>query len=228
MIKKRSARLTLLTCASIASLGLLAGASPAAAKTVQKTATVNVCASGAVPIPDFPTTSGGDPGNSPVSSAALAVPVTVPKFKGKPQDGVVTAFNFAGVRITHTFVGDLQLQLVSPGGRVAALAYRRGDVANDGDGYGSGAASCTGSLVRFGDGFPNSILTPGNTGDNPIVGDFRPEQSVGQFVGGPARGFWTLVVTDIDAPDVGQINAVSVNLTYQYKALKKKKKKGKK
>ena len=84
--------------------------------------------------------------------------------------------------------------------------------------------NCSGSRVDFGDAFSTSITTPGNTGlDTPITGSFRPEQPLSTFVGGPARGFWTLIVQDVQAQDVGQINALSMSFTYRYKAKKKKK-----
>jgi subtilisin-like proprotein convertase family protein len=219
MIKKRSARMALLACASVASLGLLVGPTTAAAKkakTVTKTAAFSQCVNAAAPIVD------PDPTTGATSAASAAVPVTVPNFKKKPQDGVVTAITSAGVRITHTADGDLFLLLVSPGGKATVLAANRD---GGGDGYGSGAASCGGSLVQFGDAFATSILTPGNTGDDPIVGNFRPEQPLSPLAGGPARGNWTLLVVDELGVDTGAINAVSLNITYQYKALKKKKKK---
>jgi hypothetical protein len=219
MCRKRFTWFVLLTCAGIASLGLVTGSS-AVAKT--KTATFNQCVSGAIPIPDEGPTSG-----TPTGSAALAVPVNVPKFKGKQQDGVVTAFSTAGVRISHTDDGDLVLNLVSPGGKVVGLGQQRDDSGNSsGDGYGSGPADCSGSLVSYSDAFTTPIATPGNTANAaPIVGSFRPEQPLAAFVGGPARGMWTLVVTDTAGEDVGTINALSLNLTYQYKVKPKKKKK---
>jgi subtilisin-like proprotein convertase family protein len=221
MIKKRSARMALLACASIASLGLFAGASPAAAKVVTKTTTFNQCVNTALAIPDAEDITG-------VATAVTAnVPVSVPKFKKKPQDGVVTALSSAGVRITHTDVGDLQVFLISPGGKLVNLSSFNDDSSNfSGDGYGSGAASCSGSLVTFADAFTTSITVPGNTGaGQPITGNFKPEQPLSTFVGGPARGSWGLVVLDEADVDIGSLNAVSLSLTYQYKALKKKKKK---
>jgi hypothetical protein len=212
MIKMRPARIALLACASVASLGLLVGVSPAGAKTVTKTKTFSSCLDTAVPIPDLGTS--GQP--SPVAS--FAARVGVPKFRGKPQDGVVTAFTSAGVRITHTFDSDLVITLVSPGGKAIALANREG---GSGDGYGTGAAACTGSLVLFGDAFPTSIASPGNSGSNPVVGSFKPEQPLSTFVGGPARGFWTLVVADTLSGDSGSLNALSLNITYRYKKVKK-------
>jgi subtilisin-like proprotein convertase family protein len=220
MMRSSSVRLALLACVSVASLGLVAGASPAAAKTKTKTKTFSQCTSFAIPIPDFPDHMATP--NAPVNSTASAsIPVSVPKFKGKPQDGVITALTDVNVRISHTFAGDLVLYLVSPGGRAVNLAYGRGST---GDGYGNGAASCAGGSVLFGDAFPTPIATPGNTGDNPIVGSFKPEQPLGALVGGPARGNWTLIATDIAHQDSGAINGFSLNFTYSYKTQAKKKK----
>ncbi len=218
MINKRSARMALLACASVASLGLLAWATPAAAKTVTKTATFSQCLNTAVPILD--------PVSSALQAQTASVPVSVPKFKKKPQDGVVTGFSTAGVRISHTDDGDISLFLISPGGKAITLSSQNDDSPTSGDGYGTGAASCAGSLVTFGDAFTTPIQTPGNTGaDAPITGSFKPEQPLSRFVGGPARGNWTLLVLDFSSGDTGSINGVSLNFTYQYKALKKKKKK---
>ena len=98
-----------------------------------------------------PRRSGGQHGPNPAASFALAV--KVPKVKGRPQDGVVTAFHSVGVRIAHTDVSDLALFLVSPGGRAVALATYRDQSSNldsdrqpspSGDGYGSGAMNCAG------------------------------------------------------------------------------------
>jgi hypothetical protein len=229
MITKRWARLVLLACMGCLTLLLLAAPAPAKTKTAQFIQCVNA----AVPIPDGPAP------NSTVTNpaASFAIPVSVPKFKGRSQNGTVTAFHSAGVRITHTDDGDLALFLVSPGGRAVALATYRDQSTNvdpdppydprpSGDGYGSGAATCSGSRVDFGDRFPTSITTPGNTAlDAPITGAFSPEQPLSTFVSGPARGFWTLIAQDIQSQDVGQINALSLSFDYSYKAKKKHRKK---
>jgi subtilisin-like proprotein convertase family protein len=205
--------MTVLACAGLASLGLLMGASPAAAKakkkTVNKTATFNQCVSSASPIQDP---------ESPLASAVI--PVSVPSFKGALQDGAVTAITSAGTRITHTSDGDLVVTLVSPGGKVIPLAVGEG---TSGDGFGSGATSCSGSLAQFGDGFTTPITSPGNTGDNPITGSFKPEQPLNQVLGGPARGNWVLLVADEATVDTGSLDAFSLNITYTYKAQVKKK-----
>jgi hypothetical protein len=229
MVNTRSARLAALACVACASFWLLAMPSAAGAKT--KTAQFIQCVSAAVNIPDGPP----PPFTALNPAASFAVPVTVPKFKGRRQDGIVTRFDSVGVRISHTDDSDLALFLVSPGGVAVALATYRDQSTNvdsegqprpSGDGYGSGPQSCSGSVVRFGDRFGPSIATPGNKGlSAPILGSFTPEQPLSAFVGGPARGFWTLIVQDVQAQDVGQINAVSLSLTYSYKAKKKTKKK---
>jgi subtilisin-like proprotein convertase family protein len=226
MTKKRWGRLVLLVGAALASMWLLAG--PAVGK--KRTASFTQCVSAVVPIPDGPTT--GSAATNPVAS--LPIFVNTPRFKKRTQSGTVTAIGSAGVRITHTDDGDLALFLVSPGGRAVALSTFRDQSGNkddsgqpspSGDGYGSGAESCAGSRVEFGDRFPSSIAMPGNTGlDAPITGAFTPEQPLTTFVGGPARGFWTLVVQDVQGRDVGQIDAFSLSITYSYKAKKKRKK----
>ena len=220
MNKIRCARMAVLASVGCLAVASLVVASSAAAKTRAKT--FSRCASVAVPIPDGPA------GNTdPNPDASLALPVTVPKFRHRRQNGLVTAINSVGVRISHSDDGDLALFLVSPGGRAIALAtYRDQSAPSDapsGNGYGTGAPNCSGSLVQFGDGFSKSITMPGNTGNNaPIVGSFRPEQALSTFVGGPARGYWTLIVQDVAGGDVGQIDALSLSLSYRYKARRRR------
>src|SRR5436189_2701729 len=137
MKEMRSARMAVPACLACIALAMIAGASPAAAKT--KTKVFSRCVSVAVPIPDGPV------GNTdPNPDASLAIPVTVPRFKRRRQNGQVTAINSVAVRISHTDDGDLALFLVSPGGRAIALATYRDDsgppAAPSGDGYGTGAA----------------------------------------------------------------------------------------
>ena len=221
MIKKRLVRAALLVCASAAALGMLVGASSATAKkpktkTVTKTATVTQCANTSVAIPDNESSDG---------YVAVGAPVnfTVPKIKGKPQDGVVTAVNSLGVRITHTFAGDIGLFLVSPSGKAINLTIGDGGAR---DGYGTGPASCGGTLFQFADTGADSIVDVPGSSEEPLTGTFRPFQPLSLLAGGAARGNWTLVAFDDSSGDVGSINAVSVNLTYTYlTAVKKPKKK---
>jgi subtilisin-like proprotein convertase family protein len=217
-MNKRWKRSIVLACTGCIVAGLMVLPSTAAAK--GRTGTYNRCVSTATNIPDGP----ADGASTPNPAGFFATFVRIPKFKGKPQSGVVTAFNSVGVRIAHTDVSDLALFLVSPGGRAVALStYRDQSSDKSGDGFGTGPASCGGSLALFGDAFPTSIVTPQNKGAGaPIAGSFSPEQSLSTFVGGPARGYWTLIVQDVQAGDPGQIDALSLNFNYRYKAKKKR------
>jgi hypothetical protein len=145
----------------------------------------------------------------------------VPKNGKKRQSGVVTSVT-AGVRISHTHDSDVHIALVNPAGRAIALSVGRGGA---GAGYGSGPANCTGSLVGFGDAFTTPISTPGNIGNAPILGSFRPEQPLSTFTGGPARGTWAFVVSDRAVGDTGAVDAYELTVTYTYKQAAKKKKK---
>jgi subtilisin-like proprotein convertase family protein len=209
-MRERATRLGLIGLALIALSA--AGASPASAKT--KTATFDQCVSTALAIPDLNVAA-------PQLGVAVSIPVAVPKFKRKVQSGFVTEAT-AGVRITHTFDGDLVILLISPGGKAVTLANRKGA---DGDGYGTGAASCAGSLVSFSDLAGLSIVAPGNIGNNPLTGSFRPESPLAAVNGGPAAGNWTLLVFDQASADMGALHAFSLSLTYTYNVKAKKKRK---
>jgi subtilisin-like proprotein convertase family protein len=214
MFKKGQVRIAVLACAGVAALGLVV-ASPAAAKAkkkaVTKTATVSQCVSTNSAILD--------PGEG-VAPATAAIPVSVPNFKGAPQDGAIASFVSAGVGITHTSDGDLQILLVSPGGKVVGLSLGRGQTAN---GFGTGTGC--GSVALFGDSFANPIAgaNPSDS-DDPLVGPFSPEQPLNALLGGPARGIWNLIVIDKEDVDEGALNAFSLNFTYSYRALVKAKK----
>jgi subtilisin-like proprotein convertase family protein len=197
--------------AATAVFGVLAMVgTPALAKTTTKTKTVTQCVDANAPI-----------GEQSLASAVLNV--AVPKNGKKVQSGVVTTAQ-AGTRITFPNDADLNLTLVSPGGKAISLAAEDFS-GSPAVGYGTGAAGCGGSLVQFGDTFPTSITAPGNADGDPIVGQFMPRQPLAAFNGGPARGAWTLLVANCCTGDTGTLNAFSLNLTYQYKAPAKKKKK---
>lgn len=198
----------------VAALALLAFAgSPAVAKTKTKTATFTQCVDSSAAISEH-------------GLASAVVNVPVPKNGKKIQNGVVSVAQ-AGTRIT--FPGGasaLNLTLVSPGGKAISLVAT--DTGANGTAYGTGATGCSGSLVQFGDAFATSIGDATNGPSEPISGQFRPQQPLAVFNGGPARGPWVLLVTNSSSSDTGTLNAFSLNLTYTYKATVKKKKKGKK
>lgn len=185
-------------------VGTLGASAPASAAT----GTFHQCQTTDIPVIDFGT-------------QGLGAFVTVPKNAARGQRGAVKQVS-AGVRVTHGTDQDLLLSLISPSGQAIALATARGAA---GDGYGSGAAGCTGALAAFDDAATTPIATPGNVGDAPVVGSFRPEQPFSSFLGGPAAGTWMLVMTDRLAGDTGSIRAFDLAVTYSYKKAKKKHKK---
>jgi subtilisin-like proprotein convertase family protein len=205
-------RLARLGLSVVGVLALLAIAgSPALAKAKTKTATVTQCVDPGAVI--------GEKG-----LASAVVNIAVPKNGKKVQDGIVTAVQ-AGTRITYPGVSELNMTLVSPGGKAISLVAT--DSGADGTGYGAGASGCSGSLVQFGDAFATSITETTNPSTEPLTGQFRPQQPLAPVLGGPARGPWVLLVTNCCENNTGTFNAFSLNLTYTYKA-QVKKKKGKK
>jgi len=213
MTKRRSVPMALLACASVAALGLIAGASPAAAKTKFKTvnAAFSQCQNLALPLvsaEDTPT----PPSPSPVQQVAFSVPKT-PK-DSKPRGGKVTGAT-VGVRITHTFDEDVTIYLVSPSGRFIPVDTGHGGTAEN---FGTGATDCNGTLTIFSD----LATTPIIAGTPPYAGSFKPDSPFAVLNGGIASGVWTVVVADTVGGDDGTLHAVSLNLTYQYKKPKKK------
>jgi subtilisin-like proprotein convertase family protein len=208
MIKKRSARMAMLACASVAALGLLAGVSPASAKKKFKTRTVSgafsQCQNLALPVTDHST---------------HLVQFTVPSpARANPAAGTVGSVSSVGLRLTHTNSDDMAVYLVSPGGRVVPLFLGR-----DGTDLGSGATNCGGTLTTFSD----AASTPIGSGTDPYAGTFRPEHPLSTFNGGAASGIWTLVVSDTLGGDIGTLDAASLNLSYSHKVRKKVKAKKK-
>lgn len=122
----------------------------------------------------------------------LAEPILV-KHKGKVQDVDVK------VRIDHPFVGDLQLVLVSPSGRVVKLSTNNG---RDGDNYGSGAQGCEGNLTVFRD----EAERPITDGEAPYDAEpYQPEEPLSSLEGSKVRGTWTLLISDAGIQDTGAV-----------------------
>jgi subtilisin-like proprotein convertase family protein len=98
-------------------------------------------------------------------------------------------------QITHTFVGDLQIDLTSPAGTTVRLIDRVG---------GSG------------DNFTNTVLsddaaTAITAGAAPFSGTFRPAQPLSGFDGELANGVWKLTVKDLAGGDSGTLSNWSVS-----------------
>jgi subtilisin-like proprotein convertase family protein len=144
-----------------------------------------------------------------ISSVTYAAPIPstdVPKaIPDAPADGVTSTVNvartgtFDRVRVrvgnlTHSFMADLILELVSPAGTRVTLFNRRG---------GSGD-----NLVNtvFDENAPNPI----SAGTAPFTGSFRPEQSFAAFDGQTSNGVWSLHVRDVDPALTGTLDSWSI------------------
>jgi len=91
--------------------------------------------------------------------------------------------------VSHDFVGDLEVSLIAPSGERILLSDNRG---GPGEGY-------TGTI------FDDEAGSPITAGVAPFTGPFRPEQSLGNFDGDSAAGFWTLEIVDNGPTGSGQL-----------------------
>ena len=99
--------------------------------------------------------------------------------------------------LTHTWVGDLKLELTSPTGTIVVLADRPGGTANSGHNF-------TGTV--FDD--EASVAIGAASTAAPYTGSFRPQaDQLSRFDGESQQGTWTLKVSDLAGVDTGNLNA---------------------
>ncbi|MGC8828891.1 MAG: M36 family metallopeptidase [Verrucomicrobiia bacterium] len=137
------------------------------------------------------------PDNDPFG---VSSPITVSGIYG--AIGKVTV----SLHITHSYMGDLTIDLISPDGTVVKLADKRGGL---GTGYGVDCSD-TGRTV-----FDDRALTPIGSGRAPFVGTFRPELPLSAFGGKSGtnvNGIWRLRVVDTTAQDTGNLLCWSLNI----------------
>ncbi|MGA4645536.1 M36 family metallopeptidase [Limisphaera sp. 4302-co] len=141
-----------------------------------------------VPIPD----------NDPAGATSTIVVSNIPSALRKVA---------VSVYITHTWVGDLRLELIAPDGTSVLLSDSNG---GSGDNYGV-ACSPDRRRTTFDDDGPLSITV----GIPPYIGTFRPQQPLATLVGksGDAlNGPWRLRVVDQEQLDTGAIECWSLFL----------------
>lgn len=116
------------------------------------------------------------------------------------------SFMTVDVNITHTYVGDLIISLISPEGEIVVLADRIGFPAT---GFG-----CFGDdlSLTFSDAAPNTAEDLENTcNDLPAAsGEFQPVEPLANFNGDEQFGEWLLFVSDNAGQDVGSITSWSI------------------
>jgi subtilisin-like proprotein convertase family protein len=142
---------------------------------------------------------------SPQSFASTDVPKSIPdanlvgvsstvKVTG---GGTVDNIDVTIGSLTHTFDGDLTIDLTSPQGTTVRLFNRNG---------GSGD-----NLIDTV--FSDSAATAIAAGAAPFTGSFIPSAPLSAFKGEKAKGTWTLTVIDNVASDVGTLNSWSLAIT---------------
>lgn len=112
------------------------------------------------------------------------------------------------LHLTHTFDGDLVIQLLSPDGTTVTLS------ANNGGAGANFGTSCAPDVNRttFDDAATNSITSA----NAPFVGTFRPEQPLSAFTGKfgtNVNGTWQLHIVDNFAIDIGTLQCWSLFLS---------------
>ena len=160
----------------------------------------------------FPTGALGAPVLATYSSGNISTPLPDQGTADVPivvsDTGVVTDINVK-VRLNHTYDGDVQLSLVSPGGAVTIpLVTNRG---SSGPNFGTGANDCSGTHTVFDD----SAATAISAGTAPFAGSFKPESPLSGFNGLSVNGTWTLHAADTAAVDSGIIGCVQLEITRQ-------------
>jgi subtilisin-like proprotein convertase family protein len=133
--------------------------------------------------------------------------------------GLLSAVRVTTTSLTHTWCGDLTIELVAPDGTVVSIATRIGfPAASDGD------SSNFGATYVFDDAFTGNVWNAASgVGANGVVpaGNYFPSSAgsgarvnvVPLLVGRQLAGTWTLRVRDSVAADTGSIGSMQVKLT---------------
>lgn len=139
-------------------------------------------------IPDA--TSGGD-------GAEVLIPFTISGLSYPIKDVQIS------IHITHTYDGDLDLQLIAPDSTAISLAASRND---DKANYGSGCAP--GQYTVFSDSGAGPLSGPA-----PYIGTFKPAQALSALAGKTANGTWNLRIQDQGPADTGSFICASLLVT---------------
>jgi subtilisin-like proprotein convertase family protein len=139
-----------------------------------------------------------------------------------PTQTVTQASDFNNVCLTmeHSFLGDLQIELICPNGQSMILkSYAQGGsgtylgspIDDLTSGPGTGRTYCfTPTATTFlVSGVTSSAGTP--AGNSIVAGNYMPTQSFTNLIGCPLNGSWTIRVTDNLAADDGYIFNWDVN-----------------
>ena len=113
----------------------------------------------------------------------------------------------ARVRLDHSFMPDVKIEVEAPNGERVLLASSDGRPS--GGGYGSGANGCAGTPTTFSDLATKTL----SDGDVPFDGLFKPRTPFVETFLAPAAGTWNVHFTDSDPQDGGIIGCVRLHVT---------------
>jgi subtilisin-like proprotein convertase family protein len=128
---------------------------------------------------------------------ATGITSTVGINSSKPVGKVTVKVN-----ITHTWVGDLVIKLISPQGTAVTLASRPGSSGNNGDNL---------KDIVFDDAAATPIANL-PVGQTDYTGSYRPDTPLSALNGQAINGTWKLVVADVASQDTGTLNSWSLNI----------------
>ncbi|HJW33579.1 MAG TPA: proprotein convertase P-domain-containing protein [Holophagaceae bacterium] len=151
----------------------------------------NVAPVGGTPLTDFP-------------AAAVNIPFTVSGVTGNVGEVTFSLY------LTHTWVGDLKVSLISPDGTEVILAN---GVATDLAASNTGAAfgtSC-GTYTVFADAGSTPIQAQ-TSASLPLVGTFKPTAPLYGFSGKSPNGVWNLRILDQGTADTGTFQCGSLSI----------------
>lgn len=181
-------------------------------------ASVTICVGAVTPL-----TAASGSGSANASSGTINVSIPDNNVAGanhvQSLAGVPAGASVTGIRvnftITHTFDGDLRINLKAPNGNVLNLVNRRGSSGND----------FTGTTIS------STAVTPVSSGTAPFSGTYLPDgvNAVGPtgFVSNVTsfnnlvsilNGDWTLAIQDAAGGDVGTLVNWSITVDYSQSA----------
>lgn len=132
----------------------------------------------------------------------------------------ITSFDSLVMSLSHTWVGDLLIQITSPAGTTADVLVRAGVVSATG--FGSSGDFLAANTITFVDSGGSAFPIAGNvaTGTYNRLGRANPLQVASDtglgfnaFVGENLNGVWTLSFRDYGGGDVGTLGSWSMNIT---------------
>jgi subtilisin-like proprotein convertase family protein len=138
-----------------------------------------------------------------ITKNSLEIPLNIPDNN---ISGVTSVLNIVenktisglkvNLNITHPWMGDLSLKLISPKGTEVLLAANLGD---EGIGY---------LGTTFDDNASNSIIT----GIAPFTGIYLPQENLSKFFNEESYGEWLLKIIDEGPEDIGKITSWSLDV----------------